>query len=225
MVSDPDKQTDSADAPKPEALSAAAGFASAASERAEESVAEDEHRKSYWRQFADYCAELRDRMKSGSGKKAYAAGAPAEGAFPYETTWMRNNLGHQVCDCGNCIHMSATRNEPVTKKQIECMVMAAINRKDPPWATIYMYNHKDKPDLQMAMAVQNVINEMRAKGKIPASCPIMSCTDASQYPSTGKEFDRMLRDLFGRKAQPENTNSERPGFHAARQRSGFNAAT
>ncbi len=227
MVSDPDKKTDNADASKPEALSAAAGFSSAAedSPNPEDSVAETDERKSWARQFAAHCESLWENMKERLQKKSYtsyAMGTSAEGTFPYEKTWFRTSLGHQVFDCGNCIHMSGTKNDPVSKKQIERMVKGAISRKDPPWETIYMFDcKKDEPDLRMAGFVQGVINEMRAKGKIPPTCPISCCTDATQYPRSGKDFDRMLRDLFANKAQPDSA-SEQPGFHA-HQRPGFHA--
>ena len=223
MVSDPDKQTDNAGASGAEALSAVAGFSSAvaASQKTDDSAADTDGSKSWARQFSSHCESLWDKMRDRLQKKSYATGEPAQGSYPYEKTWFRTSLGHQVCDCGNGIHMSGTKNHPVTKKQIEIMVMAAINRKDPPWETIYMFNHKDQPDLGMAGAVQGVINEMRAKGKIPPTCRISCCADASQYPQNGKEFDRMLRNLFAAKAQPDHAG-EKPGIHA-HQRPGIHA--
>lgn len=219
MVSDPDNQNVSEGAPVQEAPMTLAGFSTAAQQVSEESVAERETRKSLARQLADYCASLWNHMKKPGATKSIAASTGLDGFNPYEKFWFRSSLGHQVWDCGNCIQMSGNTKQPVTQKQIERMVLAAINRKDPPWETIYMYNHKGLPDLQMAQMVQHVIGDMRMKGKIPSDCKISCCVDASKYPPSLKDFHKMLKNLFRQAANPDQA-AEKPGF-TAQQRPGF----
>ena len=219
MVSDPDNKSEPSGAASSEAAHALfAGFSSAAHETSDASVEENEKRKSVRQQFTDYINEWRARRKAGPEVGALAVGS----LDPYKQTWFRHGLGDQVFDCGNCIQMAATKDKPVTRKQVERMVLSAINRKDPPWETIYMFDSKGKPDLKMANDVQQVINAMRAEGKIAADCKISCCTDAALYPPSLKDLQKMIRDMFNTRSQPEDAGSK-PGF-TGNARPGFRGA-
>ena len=211
MVSDPNNNVDELNAPDKVAPPMFAGFASAAAPKPAPEPEEIMTPESA-SVFADFMKELRAKMaaeNSADKKTSYAMGGEK---YPYEKLWFAVGLGHQVCDCGNSIHLSATRKKPITRAQVECMVMAAIERKG--WETIYMYQdgNRGKTDIQTAQAVQSVINDMRAKGKIPADCKISCCTDPSAYPKTAKDFDKMLRSLFAQSGSPDETPAGRPGF-------------
>lgn len=224
MVSDPNNNADDTNASASEASPMVAGFASAAAPKAAPAVEDDIITPAAAGQFANYMKELRAKMSGeqpADKKNSYATGGEK---YPYEKLWFSVGLGHQVCDCGNSLHLSATRQRPITRKQIECMVTAAMERKN--WETIYMYQdgNRGKPDIQTAQVVQSVIDDMRAKGKIPADSKISCCTDPARYPKTANDFDKMLRSLF---AQAVNSDAaapdERPGFKV-RERPGFTTA-
>ena len=228
MVSDPDKQTDSLEmAPVttvPEATSSFAGFSSAAAAptAGAASAVETEDSKSWARQFANQCDQLWGKMKDRFQKKSIATTDPQPDDI-YKKLWFRTSLGHQVFDCGDCVHMSGTKHNPVNEKQIQKMVLAAINRKDPPWETIYMWDHKGRPDPAMGVHVQNVINKMREQGMIPADCRIKCSTE---YPCAHlKDFNKYLRSLFAQAANPlgQTAPGARAGLHA-HERAGLHGA-
>lgn len=202
----------------------AAGFASVSkSDDVEpETSAKAEARKSIIAQLAAYCGEKFKTMREGTTNRFFAKGSADEDFNnPYKKFWFSTALGPSGCgvsDCGNCISLAGTVKRPVSDKQLAIMVQAALNRKSPPWETIYMFNHRGKPDLGMAQRVQNVINQMGVGHRISA------CVDPNAYPASASDFDRMLRDMF-RKAATGQTGQERPGFTAAqKQRPGFVAS-
>ncbi|MCM2343077.1 MAG: hypothetical protein NDJ24_00790 [Alphaproteobacteria bacterium] len=220
-MSDPDKQGLDMQAAAVTAPPMTAGFASAAAPaEPEESETKQEARKSLMRQLSEHCASMLASMRGGTTRRFHAQG-DADFDNPYKKLWFSQGLGPRGCgvaDCGNCITLAGTVKRPVTDAQIAVMVKAALERKDPPWETIYMFNHKGKPDLVMAQRVQNVINQMGVGHRISA------CVDPTKYPASEKDFDKMLRDMFRRASNGEG-ESQRPGFTAARnQRPGFTAA-
>ncbi|MFN3826664.1 MAG: hypothetical protein ACK4NR_03460 [Micavibrio sp.] len=201
----------------------AAGFASvaqASTETVEESAGKAEARKSLARQLSEFCSEKLKAMKDGATTRFVAKGSVDDFENPYKKFWFSTALGpggSGVADRGDCISMAGTRKRPVTDAQLAVMVKAALEKKSPPWETIYMFNHRGKPDLVMAQRVQNVINQMGVGHRISA------CVDPSRYPSSASGFDRMLRDMFSNAANGQQ--DQRPGFKAAqRQRPGFTAA-
>lgn len=227
MVSDPNNQADNTTAaPAADAGVAMAGFASAAADSvaAGESVAETADNKSWARQLKDSCDKLWTKMGERlNARKSLATGD--EGSDLYKKLWWRKGLGDQVYDCGDCLHLSGTKEKPVTDQQIARMVQAAISRKDPPWETIYMWNHKGKPDPAMGQRVQNVIDAMRQQGMIPAECRIHAVTSLAGYPCDNiKGFNKYLKSLFAQAAQNgAQANPEaRAGIHA-HQRAGLHA--
>lgn len=224
-MSDPDSKspniiTSALDVPPMTAGFSSAAAAPAPAPEIEESEGKKEARKSLIRQLSEHCADMLASMRSGATRRFHAQGAP-DFENPYKKLWFSVGLGPRgcgVCDCGNCITLAGTVKRPVTDAQIAVMVKAALERKDPPWETIYMFNHKGKPDLVMAQRVQNVINQMGVGHRISA------CVDPSRYPASEKDFDKMLRDMF-RRASTGEPSSQRPGFKAAQnQRPGFTAA-
>jgi|GEM_PF-3170046 hypothetical protein len=229
MVSDPDQQANGQnygpDAAEPAAPSVLAGFsATAAPAPSDESVAESSGSKAWARRFQDSCDQLWTQMKDRFQKRnTYTATTDPEVADVYKKFWFRSALGHQVYDCGDCLRMAATKEKPLTQKQIEQMVMSAITRKDPPWETMYIWDPQGKPDLKRAAMVQSVINDMRTAGKIPADNPIhVSMT----YPCAHmKDFNKFLRSMFADAASNPNAAAPqaRAGIHA-HERGGFHAA-
>lgn len=228
MVSDPDQQANSQSsgpsASATEAASAFAGFSTAAATPVpDESAAETATSKSWARQFKDSCDKLWDQMKDRLQKRStsFATTDPQVDDI-YKKFWFRSHLGQQVFDCGHCISMAATKDKPLTRAQIEQMVLSGINRKDPPWETIYMWNHKGQPDPARGQMVQQVINDMRQAGKIPADHPIHVSTS---YPCAHmKDFNKHLRSLFAQASDPNGTQTPkaRAGIHA-HERAGLHA--
>lgn len=222
-MSDPDKQGLDVVATAVPAQPMTAGFASVAAAPApapEESDTKKEARKSLARQLSEHCASMLASMRGGATRRFHAQGDP-DFDNPYKKLWFSQSLGPRGCgvaDCGDCITLAGSVKRPVTDAQIAVMVKAALERKDPPWETIYMFNQKGKPDLVMAQRVQNVINQMGVGHRISA------CVDPTKYPASEKDFDKMLRDMFRRASTGEDM-AQRPGFKAARpQRPGFTAA-
>ncbi len=226
MVSDPNNTTDGTNVSDKDTSIAFAGFSSAAAPKPAAdgdhgTTAESDSQKSWRSQFADHMREWRANMTGttrANKQTSYAVGDNSN-----DKTWFSTNLGHQVCDCGNSIHLSATRNRPVTKKQIECMVKAAVERKG--WDTIYMFQdgNRGKPDIETARNVQAVIHEMRATGKIPADCKISCCTDPALYPKNAGEFDKLFKQFLKAVDPTAEAPAERPGFKT-RERPGFHIA-
>lgn len=201
-------------------MTMASGFfkTAASAQEVQGSTAENEQ-PAYLREFADMCERLWKKLGKQEHRSLAVDGRALEqDDNPYKAFWFRKCCGDQVYDCGNCIHLSGTNKEPVTDLQIVRMVEAANNRKDPPWETLYMFNHKGKPDLEMAHRVQSVIDKMREAGRIPPDCRISCCTDPAEYPKNIRNFGALLADAFKSAAQddkaPAPTNS-RAGFHHA----------
>lgn len=200
-------------------MTTVSGFRTAASSQAQGSVAEGDQ-PSYLREFAKMCEDLwaklgkNERRSVAVDEKSLKPDADAQD--PYKAFWFRKGLGDQVYDCGNRFHLSGTNKEPVTDKQIMRMICAANNRKEPAWETLYMFDHKGKPDLVMAGRVQGVILQMRAAGRIPPDCKIHCCVDPSQYPSNIKNMFTSLTDTHRNAAQKKPAAaSARAGFHTA----------
>ncbi len=202
-------------------MTTVSGFRTAASSQGQGSVAEGDQ-PSYLREFAKMCEDLWDKLAKNE-RRSVAVDANAlkqnqEANDPNKAFWFRRGLGDQVYDCGNRFHLSGTNKEPVTDKQIMRMVSAANNRKDPPWETLYMFDHKGRPDLEMAGRVQGVILQMRAAGQIPPEpdCKIHCCVDPSQYPSNIKGLHSSLADTF-REAVQKKPEAVQPhaGFRTA----------
>lgn len=200
-------------------MTTVSGFRTAASTQGQGSVAEGDQ-PSYLREFAKMCEDLWAKLAKGERRSV----AVDENALksdqlaqdPNKAFWWRRSLGDQVYDCGNRFHLSGTNKEPVTDKQIMRMVTAANNRKDPPWETLYMFDHKGKPDLVMAGRVEGVILQMRAAGKIPPDCKIHCCVDPAQYPSNIKNLHMSLTDTHRDAAQTKPaTPPARKGFRTA----------
>lgn len=105
---------------------------------------------------------------------------------------------------------------PASMARMRCTnCTAANNRKDPPWETLYMFDHKGKPDLVMAGRVQGVILQMRASGYIPPDCKIHCCVDRAQYPSNIKSFHTSLTDTHREAARKPAATPGQKGFRTA----------
>lgn len=203
-------------------MTTVSGFRTAASAREQGSVAESDQ-PSYLREFARMCEDLWDKLAKNE-RRSVAVDQKSlkqdnDAQDPYKAFWFRKGLGDQVYDCGNRFHLSGTNKEPVTDKQIMRMVSAANNRKDPPWETLYMFDHKGKPDLVMAGRVQGVILQMRASGQIPPDCKIHCCVDPAAYPKNIKGLYASLTDAHREAAAPDAPAAAAPraGFRSALQ--------
>lgn len=200
-------------------MTTVSGFRTAASSQGQGSVAEGDQ-PSYLREFAKMCEDLWSKLAKNE-RRSVAVDEKSlkqnnDANDPYKAFWFRKGLGDQVYDCGNRFHLSGTNKEPVTDKQIMRMVSAANNRKDPPWETLYMFDHKGKPDLAMAGRVQGVILQMRAAGHIPPDCKIHCCVDPALYPKNIKGMYTSLTDTHREAAQKKPAATQpRAGFRTA----------
>ncbi len=202
-------------------MTTVSGFRTAAASQGDgQGSAAEGDQPSHLREFAKMCEDLWAKLAKNERRSV----AVDENALkqnqdqqdPNKAFWWRRGLGDQVYDCGNRFHLSGTNKEPVTDKQIMRMVSAANNRKDPPWETLYMFDHKGKPDLVMAGRVQGVILQMRASGHIPPDCKIHCCVDPSQYPSNIKNMHLSLTNTHREAAQKKPTTAQpRSGFRTA----------
>ena len=200
-------------------MTTVSGFRTAASSQAQGSVAEGEQ-PSYLRELSKMCEDLWAKLAKNERRSVAVDGNALKqdktAQDPNKDFWFRKGVGDQVYDCGSRFHLSGTNKQPVTNKQIERMVTAANNRKDPPWETLYMFDHKGKPDLAMAVRVQEVIENMRKAGRIPPDCKIHCCVDPSQYPSNIKGLYTSLTDTHRNAAQKKPSVAPgQKGFRSA----------
>jgi hypothetical protein len=223
MVSDPNQSaagytSDELVAGRRDTSALAYGFTTASAVPAAETEEEIAERASLSSRLSAFCRDMWRRMRAGSDRQGHTVVGDPDMFSPYKKAWWSTRVDSHVYDCGNGFRMEGTVRNPVDRRQIESMVRAALNKKDPPMDMLYIYDHNGRRDLKMAAAVQSVIMEMGLTGRI--NC----CTDPNNkhYAPTLRAFDRVhpyLKNVFNNNAEGQKA----PGFHASRN-VGFGAA-
>ena len=115
--------------------------------------------------------------------KAPQPGAEKQGLL--EKQWFAIRAGNGVAHKDDEIRISVDHRTGITREQVSRAIDVALEKG---WAELYVYNDKNQPDLELAKAINKVIEERGLAGRIHC------CTDPQKMCSCFEEMKRAARD-------------------------------